>query len=309
MRAWWKRAGIAACWLALTSPLGSAQEPYPPITPPVERQAGTPLETLESFTGERREPVERPESGDEIETDRDSFTPATTTAGRRRLIVESAYSFLNNRGFKESHSFPELILRYGLTDRVELRLGWNADIGGSGNDISSAGAGSEGDESRRGRIEREYSLAYGAKIRLTGQSRWVPQSALIVQGFTPTGGSAGTPNASRLIATYVAGWQFPNRWKFDTAMRYGYASESGDHFNQWSPSAVLRVPLGEKWSTHAEYFGIVTTGRERNSTLHFVSTGMHYLVTPDLEIGVRVGWGLNDPSARFFANAGFGWRF
>src|SRR5262245_48839170 len=71
-----------------------------------------------------------------IETDRDSFTPATTTAGRGRLIVESAYSFLDNRGVKETHSFPELILRYGLTERIELRLGWNYEVGGAGNDTT-----------------------------------------------------------------------------------------------------------------------------------------------------------------------------
>jgi hypothetical protein len=32
-------------------------------------------------------------------------------------------------------------------------------------------------------------------------------------------------------------------------------------------------------------------------------------VTPDLEVGIRVGWGMNDQSARFFANGGFGLRF
>jgi hypothetical protein len=32
-------------------------------------------------------------------------------------------------------------------------------------------------------------------------------------------------------------------------------------------------------------------------------------ITPDLEVGVRVGWGLNDQSARFFVNAGVGLRF
>ncbi len=37
--------------------------------------------------------------------------------------------------------------------------------------------------------------------------------------------------------------------------------------------------------------------------------GVHYLITPNLEVGVRVGWGLNDQSARFFANAGVGVRF
>src|SRR5262245_21325490 len=57
--------------------------------------------------GERREGgQEEPRERDEIETDRDSFTPAVTTAGRGRLIFESAYTFLDNRGVKETHSFP-----------------------------------------------------------------------------------------------------------------------------------------------------------------------------------------------------------
>jgi hypothetical protein len=36
---------------------------------------------------------------------------------------------------------------------------------------------------------------------------------------------------------------------------------------------------------------------------------MHYLVTPNLELGLRVGWGLNDQTARFFSNVGIGLRF
>ena len=38
-------------------------------------------------------------------------------------------------------------------------------------------------------------------------------------------------------------------------------------------------------------------------------TGTHYLLTPNLEIGVRVGWGLNQDAANFFANTGVGWRW
>ena len=53
---------------------------------------------------------------DHIETDRDSFTPATVTAGAGRLIVESGYSFIDNRSVPETHSFPELIARYGVND-------------------------------------------------------------------------------------------------------------------------------------------------------------------------------------------------
>ena len=32
------------------------------------------------------------------------------------------------------------------------------------------------------------------------------------------------------------------------------------------------------------------------------SPGVHYLITRDLEIGVRVGWGLNRQSPNFFSN-------
>lgn len=310
-RTWNRAMCLAGFVLALASPRGAAQDlsirPMPP--PPlldsgvVPERRGSPVETLESLTGER------PEFRDEIETDRDSFTPATVIAPRGRFILESAYSFVDNRGFAESHSFPETIFRYGLTERIELRLGWNAEIGGAGGEISGSDAGGESDVLGVRRVEREYTLAYGAKFRVTDQERWVPRSIVIVQGFTPTGGSADTSTATALIATYAAGWVFPNRWQFDTAIRYGYDSERGDRFNEWAPSAVVRVPLGEKLATHIEYFGIITSGKERNTTKHFISPGVRYLITPDFEVGVRVGWGLNDQSSRFFANAGFGWRF
>jgi hypothetical protein len=267
---------------------------------------GSPVDTLEGLTGAAPESDQVAEAGtDEIETDRDSFTPATSTVGRRRLVTEVAYSFIDNRRLKETHSVPELILRYGLTERVELRLGWNYEVGGAGNEVSGADAADE-DPTGQSRLLREYTLAYGAKIRLTDQRRWLPRSAVIVQGFTPTGGET---NATQMIATYVAGWQLPSRLQFDAAIRYGIASEAGDHFNHWAPSAVVKIPFRERWAAHIEYFGIITSGKAENTTKHFVSPGLHYLVTSDFEVGFRLGWGLNDQSARFFGNVGLGWRF
>lgn len=253
---------------------------------------------------------ERPEAPEpkerrEIETDRDSFTPATTTADRGRLIVESAYSFLDNRRVKETHSFPELILRYGLTERIELRLGSNYEVGGAGNEISGADVSDE--ELPLGKkLERESNLTYGVKLLVTENEGWVPGSAVIVQGFTPTSGMI--PD-TQVVATYVFGWELPGRTKLDAAFRYGTASGEEERFHQWAPSAVIKVPLGEKWNVHAEYFGLFSTGKADNFTKHFFSPGAHYLVTENLEVGVRVGWGLNDQSTRFFSNVGVGWRF
>lgn len=307
----WRAILLSVLGLAGSAAGASGQDLPPPVEssgPPaaVTERQGTSVATLESLTGQRVQ--ERPEEEDEIETDRDSFTPATVIAPRRRFILESAYTFTDNRGFKESHSFPETILRYGLTDRIELRLGWNAEMGGGGDELSGSDAGGEFDP-LSANAKREYNISYGVKLRVTDQKRWMPRSIAIIQAATPTGGSTGTSTATALIATYAAGWVFSNKWQFDAAMRYGYDSERGDHFNHWAPSAVLRIPLGEKLATHIEYFSLLTSGKEENTTKHYISPGVRYLVTSNLELGVRVGWGLNQQSARFFTNAGFGWRF
>jgi len=244
-----------------------------------------------------------PDGEGEIETDRDSFTPATTVAGNGRLILESAYTFTDNREVAESHSFPEFLARYGVGDRLELRLGWNYEVGGAPSDTSN----SDGDDDfEGGGLEREHRIAYGIKAEISEQDAWVPQSVVIVQGSTPTTGEAA---ASQVVATYAWGWTWAERIKFDSAIRYGTASELGDHFGVWAPSTVLKVMLTEKWNAHVEYFGLFRDGSGDDTVKQYCSPGTHYLLTPNLEIGVRVGWGLNDEAANFFANTGVGWRW
>ena len=88
-----------------------------------------------------------------------------------------------------------------------------------------------------------------------------------------------------------------------------HSSSEDDHFHIWAPSSVLKIPVGERWKVHAEYFGVFTEGREDESVQHFFSPGPHYLITSNLEIGVRVGWGLNREAPNFFSNVGLGWRY
>ena len=119
----------------------------------------------------------------EIETDRDSFTPATTTAGRGRLIIESAYSFSDNSIGFETHSLPELVTRYGVTDRIELHLGWNYEVGGASSSFS--GGVPDLDEPAGAEFEQGSQLFYGLKAAVTDQDDWLPESAVIVEAGTP----------------------------------------------------------------------------------------------------------------------------
>ena len=237
-----------------------------------------------------------------LETDRDSFTPATTVVGRGRTLFESSYSFLDNRTSPDSHSFPEILTRVGLNDWLELRIGWNYETGGGG---SVSGTEVGGDEETPTRTT-ETRLLYGLKIALSEQDDWLPRTAVIVHATTPTSG----PNtATQFVTGYVAGWTLPNDWQLDGSFRYIAANEEGDHFNQWAPSIVVKVPFAEKWNAHAEYFGIFSQGQASNISPQYFSPGVHYLITPDCEIGIRTGWGLNHDAAAFFSNIGLGLRF
>lgn len=237
-----------------------------------------------------------------LETDRDSFTPATTLVGDGRTMLESSYSFIDNRDGADTHSLPELLMRFGLTNWFELRLGGNFETGGGGS-VSGSELGSEEDIFSG---ETESNVLYGFKLAVTEQNGWVPRSAVILHATTAT---SGQDRPTEFIAACVAGWTLPNEWDLDTSLRYVAAKEEGDDFNEWAPSVVLKVPFAERWNAHAEYFGIFTQNRAEDTRHHFFSPGAHYLISNDIEIGVRVGWGLNEEAPKFFCNVGIGLRF
>ena len=237
----------------------------------------------------------------EIETDRDSFTPSIRTAGRDIWITEASYSFIDNSHSHSTNSFPELLVRYGVWDRVELRLGFNYEAGGGSNVNGEGGTFLNG-----GGLEHETNLQYGVKVALTLQDQWLPESMVIVQGFTPM---SGPDPATEYIVTYGWGWELPKCWKIDAAVRYAEDSESGDRFNIWSPSIVCKVPVGERWTAQVEYFGEMSANRRQDFSRQFISPGLHCLLNENLEVGIRVGFGMNEQSARFFSNVGVGWRF
>lgn len=280
---------VTSLLAVICNPAASAQE------------IGELFEPLETPWLSLNEPLEV-EKERHIETDRDSFTPSTTTAGRQQVVFEAAYSFLDNRGKDSTHSFPEIITRIGITERTELRLGWNYEIGGGGS-VSGGDAGGllEGPGS-----DEESQMLYGFKTQLTEQSGWIPESAGILQGTTPT---SGPESATDFQLGYVFGWEVLDKCKLDSSLRYVATQEEGDHFNQWAPSVVLKVPVAERWNVHGEYFGVFTDNRADNVAPQYFSPGVHYLITPDFEVGIRTGWGLNEDAADSFTNLGLGLRF
>lgn len=134
-------------------------------------------------------------------------------------MLESSYSYVDSRRDADINSVPETLLRYGLTDRVELRVGWNYEAGGGGNVVTA----NENSEGLFGSdVEFESYALYGVKVDVTKQRGWIPESCAIVESFTPT---AGHETATKPVITYTGGWKFENGWELDSAIRYAMGNE------------------------------------------------------------------------------------
>lgn len=239
----------------------------------------------------------------DLGTDRDAFTPCTHTVAKGTILHEASYVYIDNAAGRPTNNYPEWLVRVGATERLEWRFGVNYGVGSQGNVVTSVEV---GEGTLDGSTLYESSILYGLKLNLSAQGGLLPQSSLIVEATTPTYGDIfGTSP----VATAVAGWELPRGARLDAAVRYAYAEGLVDWFSRWSPSVVLRVPVTTRWEVHAEWFGNYTAGLAEDTSQPFFSPGTHLMLTRNLEVGVRVGWGLAAGAAPFFSDAGMGWRW
>jgi hypothetical protein len=247
----------------------------------------------------------------DLGTDRDAFTPSTHAVDGGTVLSEASHVYIDNRTGLPTNNYPELLVRVGTNDIWEWRLGVNYGVGSQGNVVTSVEV---GEGTLDGSTLYESNLLYGFKLETSEQDGWIPESCFIMEATTPTYGDLfGTVP----VATLVGGWELPVRfpwledepWRLDGALRYAYAEGNFNWFSRWTPSAVLRVPLRPRLEAHLEWFGSFTQGLIDNLYQPFASPGFHVILGRDVEMGLRVGWGLTRESAPFFSDAGLAIRY
>ncbi|MBI1323478.1 hypothetical protein GC170_09875 [bacterium] len=239
-----------------------------------------------------------------IETDRNAFTISPRTVGRNVRVLESTYTYIGVGKSGSKYSFPEVMLRVGLTDRLEARLGYNFETG-------TATQASEGDIVNGFGIDAEQQAFYGFKYQITElNEKWrlLPESVILVQGHTPMGSIAGQ---TQIRCGGAWGWELPRGMQLSQSFRFGTDREENDNYTLWSPSTALKIPLTptRRWFTQLEYYSVMSASKEVDFSMQFIDTGLHYLPNPNFEIGAMIGFGLNDQTRGVILNVGFGYRF
>lgn len=244
-----------------------------------------------------------------IVTDRPDFTESTDAVPTGRYQLEAGYTFTYDRDGTDrtrDHTTPELLLRVGLAEDFEIRIGWDG--------YSWTESQFEERTDRGGRRTRETwnqganDLSLGFKKKFIEQDEWVPHFGIIGAISVPT----GSPSVSSgdVDPEVVLLWAYDVTDTLAVAGNVGFAYPSNEdgRFLQTSSSISVAVALSDRLSTYVEYYGFYPNA-EDNDDAHFVNGGVTYLINNDVQLDARIGAGLNDEADDFLAGVGFAIRF
>jgi len=269
-----------------------------------KNESGPPKTLLEWAVGPPAE--EKPEAEDHIVTDRPDFTEASVTVGLGRVQLEAGYTCVRDHAagaVRVAQTYPEALLRIGLfADWFELRLG-NTYV------HSRTTAFGQTTEHRSGMDD----LYLGAKLALTEQKGYWPETATILQATVPTGANSLTAGKILPGVSFLYGWDvIPDFLSAGGSFIANRAVDDVGHgYVELAQSFTIGYQLTSQVGAYTEWFALYPTSAIAPDVTaqHYFNGGLTYLVTPDFQLDVRAGWGLNRHAEDFFAGAGFAVRY
>jgi hypothetical protein len=276
---------------------------------PVARQQGSLLQRLLTWPKEEGDKAKeadenKDEANDEekeepLESDRPDFTDSSTTVGYQRLQIESGYTFTQAIGGDPTHDaqdLPELLVRYGVAERLELRFSWDEGmVFDRFTDLNS------------GRVVTENGstdVDFGFKYAISKQNKWRPESAVVVSVSAPVGAPAQSSRQVDPFVNYLYSWEFTKKLSLNCSTGSLWTAESGDRFSRFSQSASVEYELTEKLHVFNEWYAFFRRDSTDNRPQHNYDAGLTYLVTPNFQLDWRAGLGLSETADGFFTGCG-----
>ncbi|GAA0872855.1 hypothetical protein GCM10009117_20020 [Gangjinia marincola] len=236
-----------------------------------------------------------------IITDRPDATeaPQTVPAGALQIETGAFYtSFKDEEQKIENFTYNTALLRYGIFDDFELRLGWDYS------EIKTTQYRIILDD-----IEQTFTglspLLAGMKVAIKDEEGWIPQIGLIGHVFLPfTAGDNVKPEYTSV--------DFRFSFAHTLSKKSSIAYNLGAQWENDSPEAAYVYTLAygyaltDKFGFYAEVYGDLP---EDSSANHFWDAGITYLVKNNLQLDATVGGGINEGAEQdILLSAGFSLR-
>ena len=216
-------------------------------------------------------------------TDRPDATEASSTVGKGILQFETGGLYetyeTNNTNF-ENYTYNTMLIRYGLLDNLELRLGWDFTEGVTtidGNKLDNVMSGFS-------------PLLLGLKIDIAEEKGLIPEIALIGHVFPIF-------SASTDYRPEYTGVDFRVSLSHTLSERSSLGYNIGAEWGNDSPeaAAIYTIAYGysisDKFGMYAELYGDLP---EDSSANHYWDAGMTYLANNDLQFDAYIGTSITE---------------
>jgi hypothetical protein len=245
--------------------------------------------------------AQAPAPPDPINTDRPGILFSIPTVKPHVLQVElgiPSVTIANGGGTDFRSTSLVGLIRYGLTDRFELRLGSPVY---TGTRVTSGG--SRFTDHGFGDVE------VGAKWRPVDNAGARPSLVLIPSVIVPVGEKGFSAERPVYQLNVMAEWALTKDWSADALAGFLNGPEDRGRYGQETFAVLLGRSLpSPKWSAYGEA-AYILTNLDGASDSSFLGGGIKYLVSNDLQLDLSFDRGLTAGSPDWLFGLGLSVRF
>ncbi len=220
---------------------------------------------------------------EELVGDRPDFTESSVAVSPGRVQVEAGTTWTRDEG-ETAHELGEVLVRIGVVEDLELRLGLGSWV-------------------RAGDAEGWDGGSLGLKAQLVEGWGWRPELAVLLGTATPFGDEEVADESWQPEAKLALGWELAEDLELGVNAGYARPGKGESRFDQAQWSAALGWGATERLGFFLEAFGFGREEAEGDAT-RYLDAGVTWLLGPELQLDARVGRGLGDDAAEWFAGAG-----
>ena len=224
-----------------------------------------------------------------ITADRPDQTESPFTVPKRYIQAEIGCSYENTRSHSSSILIPTTLIKYGLTNRLELRLITELE---QAKDVSKTYTGIN-------------PVKIGFKTTLIDEKGWIPTIAFLGHLYL-----APVASKQNQLDFYAPAFRLSFEHTLSSKISLGY--NMGAEWDGFTADPVFLYTLttgyaiSEKLGSFIELYGFMP---QHDISDHHIDGGLTYLLNNNMMLDVSGGASIDSHSHSYFLSLGFSFRF